>query len=165
MSITSRLSRFARFATPLVVAVAITSNAAAAQMGRTALNVDDNGVILHGYDAVSFQTEMRAQKGLPEFTASHDGAIYRFASAANRDAFRASPAKFAPGYGGYCAMGVALGKKLDIDPAAFSLHDGRLYLNVNQDVKKSWSMDVPGNLLKADRNWSKVSAVKMFDKM
>ena len=43
------------------------------------------------------------------YTATHDGAIYRFASAANRDLFKANPAKYAPVYGGYCAYGTTLG--------------------------------------------------------
>jgi YHS domain-containing protein len=92
-------------------------------------------------------------KGSAAFSATHDGATYHFASAANRDAFLAEPARFAPAYGGFCAMGAALGKKLDIDPTQFKVVDGRLYLNVNADVFKRWAQDIPTNIGNADQNW------------
>ena len=123
--------RFAAFA----LAVTLSAGTLLAQAGSSPINVDDNGVILHGYDAVAYQTAHQPVKGSPAFTAAHDGAIYQFTSAANRDAFKAAPAKYAPAYGGYCAMGVAVGKKLDGDPAAFTVANGRLYLNVSEKVK------------------------------
>lgn len=94
--------------------------------------------------------------GKAEFNAAHAGVTYHFASAANRDAFKAEPAKYAPQYGGFCAMGVALEKKLDGDPNAWRIHDGKLYLNVSKDVQKKWLEDVPGNNKKADVNWPQI---------
>lgn len=44
----------------------------------------------------------------------------------NRDAFKAAPAKYAPRFGGFCAMGVALEKQLDGDPTAWTVADGKL---------------------------------------
>ncbi|MCC7002225.1 MAG: hypothetical protein IT357_08725 [Gemmatimonadaceae bacterium] len=153
-----------RFAAVLALSVAAASTAFA-QQGATALNVDDNGVILKGYDAVAFHTMMKPMKGSMEFTATHAGAIYAFASAANRDMFKADPAKYAPAYGGYCAMGVAVGKKLDGDPAAFTVNNGKLYLNVNKNVSTMWAKDIAGNNKKADMNWSKVAVHRGFDSM
>jgi YHS domain-containing protein len=109
-----------------------------------AINVDA-GVILLGHDAVAYQTENRPVKGGAAFSATHDGSTYHFASAANRDAFLADPAR--------CAMGAALGKKLDVDPTQFKVVDGRLYLNVNADVFKRWAQDIPTNIENADQNW------------
>ena len=63
---------------------------------------------------------------------------------------------YAPQYGGFCAMGAALGKKLDVDPTQFKVVDGKLYLNVNADVFKKWSEDVPGNIVAADANWPSI---------
>jgi len=159
---------FRRLATRLSAAVALTllaASSAIAQKGASMLNVDDNGVILRGFDAVAFHTDMKAMKGSAQFTATHDGAIYMFATAANRDRFKANPAMYAPAYGGYCAMGVAVGKKLDGDPAAFTVHNGTLYLNVNQNVKGMWAKDIAGNNKKADMNWSKVAVHRGFDSM
>ena len=42
-------------------------------------------------------------------------------------------------------MGVAVGKKLDGDPAAFTVANGRLYLNVSAKVRTMWSKDIGGN--------------------
>ena len=95
-------------------------------------------------------------RGKPELAASHDGAIYRFASAAHRDAFLAAPAKYAPQYGGYCAYGVAEGYKASIEPEAWSVVDGKLYLNYSQSVRRRWSGDVPGYIRKGDANWPAV---------
>jgi hypothetical protein len=52
---------------------------------------------------------------------------------------------------------MAGGYKAAIDPAAFTVRDGKLYLNYNRDVQKQWSADVPGHVAKADRNWPTVS--------
>ena len=165
MQTLSRIITIARRAAVAALLVAITAATAIAQAGHGAQNVDDNGVILKGYDAVAYQTQQAAVVGSTAFTATHDGAIYRFASAANRDAFKADPARYAPAYGGYCAMGVAVGKKLDGDPAAFSVVNGRLFLNVNQDVRGMWSRDVEGNEAKAQRNWTRVASARGFDRM
>lgn len=99
---------------------------------------------------------MLRHQGSAEFTAEHDGAIYHFASAANRDTFLADPAKYAPAYGGFCAMGAALNKKLDGDPAIWKIVDSGLYLNVHLDAAKRWREDVAGNISKAEENWPKI---------
>lgn len=119
----------------------------------SAVNVDAKGVGLKGHDPVAYFTSSAPTAGKAEYTAKHDGVTYQFASAANRDAFKAAPAKYAPQFGGFCAMGVALEKKLDGDPAAWTIADGKLYLNVNKDVQKKYLEDVSGNNKKADMNW------------
>ena len=58
--------------------------------------------------------------------------------------------------GGYCAFGVAGGYKADVDPAAFSIVDGRLYLNYNATVQRDWSRDTAGFIRKADARWPEV---------
>ena len=119
----------------------------------SAVNVDAKGVGLKGYDPVAYFTAGAPTAGKAEFTSKHDGVTYQFATAANRDAFKAAPTKYAPQFGGFCAMGVALEKKLDGDPAAWTIADGKLYLNVNKDVEKKYREDVTGNNKKADANW------------
>ena len=69
----------------------------------------------------------------------------------------ANSEKFVPQYGGFCAMGVALGKKLDGDPQAWRVVDNKLYLNLNKEVQAKWLEDVPGNLKKAESEWPQVS--------
>jgi YHS domain-containing protein len=120
-------------------------------------SLDSKGVALKGFDPVSYFVDAKPSQGMEKFMAKHDGATYLFASEKNRDAFVASPEKYAPQYGGYCAYGAAKGGKFDIDPMAYTVIDGKLYLNKNKDVQKLWSADVPGFISQADRNWAQWS--------
>ncbi len=117
-----------------------------------AINVDAAHVILKGYDSVSY-FQGKPVMGDKKYSVEHDGALYTFASAENMKTFQSNPAHYAPQFGGFCAMGTALGKKLDVDPNSYKVVDGKLYLNVNADVFKKWSEDVPGNIAKANANW------------
>ena len=134
----------------LAISVALPAAALAAGFD---VNVTTTDLALRGYDPVSYFTDGAPTPGEIDITAEHQGAIYRFASAEHKAMFEADPAKYAPQYGGYCAMGAALGKKLDVDPSQYKVVDGKLYLNVNADVFKKWSEDVPGNIAKANANW------------
>jgi YHS domain-containing protein len=118
---------------------------------------EKNGVALRGHDPVAYFKDNKPIKGAAEHKAEYKGSTFHFASQANRDAFVADPAKYAPQYGGYCAYGTAGGYKAAIDPAAFTVVNGKLYLNYNRDVQKEWSKDVPGFIAKADKNWPTVS--------
>jgi YHS domain-containing protein len=122
---------------------------------RPAVNVDAEGLALGGHDVVAY-FDGAASKGSPDLTATHAGATYRFATAAHRDAFIAAPAKYLPQYGGYCAAGMAGGYKAPTDPTAFTVHEGRLYLNFNHDVTRGWLKDRDANIAKADANWAKI---------
>ena len=132
---------------------------ASATFAGVETETDDNDVILAGHDAVAYFTENRPVLGKAEFTAVHDGAIYRFSTAANRDTFKADPARYAPAYGGYCALGTSFGKKFEVDGKAFKVVDGQLYVNKNLQVYETWVKDVPGNIEKADGHWPKIKDV------
>jgi YHS domain-containing protein len=108
---------------------------------------------LTGYDPVSYFTGNTPLQGKPELTAQHNGLTYRFASAGNRDAFVADPSRYAPQYDGYCAYGVSRGYKVGVDPLAYKVVSGRLYLNYSRSVQRTWSRDIPGYISKADSNW------------
>ena len=41
----------------------------------------------------------------------------------------------------------------DIDPEAWKIVDGKLYLNVSPSVAWLWKSDIPGNIAKGDKNW------------
>lgn len=137
----------------LTLAMATTLGLPAAVAQQSVHNVDKSGVGLKGYDPVAYFTDAAPSKGKAAFTATHDGVTYRFVSAEHQRLFQAEPAKYLPQYGGYCAMGVAMGKKLPIDPEAYRIVDGKLYLNVNRSVQRDWLKDVPGNIAKADAAW------------
>ncbi|WP_269584183.1 YHS domain-containing (seleno)protein [Roseibium sp. Sym1] len=125
--------------------------AAAAGYAVPALAKDP--LALTGYDPVSYFTGNTPAKGTADFTARHNGLTYRFANARNRDAFKKDPARFAPQYDGYCAYGVSRGYKVGVDPLAYKVVSGKLYLNYSRSVQRTWSRDIPGYISKADANW------------
>jgi len=116
-------------------------------------DTDANDVILAGHDVVAYFTEQKPVLGTANFTAIYNEAVYRFSSAENRDLFRANPAKYAPAYGGYCALGASFGKKFSVDGKAFQVVEGRLYVNKNQKIYKTWKKDIPTNIVKAEGQW------------
>jgi 8-oxo-dGTP pyrophosphatase MutT (NUDIX family) len=61
------------------------------------------------------------------------------------------------GYGGFCAFGVARGYKVDIDPEAWHIRDGVLYLNYDREVQRQWQRDIPGNIARAEANWPRLA--------
>jgi YHS domain-containing protein len=130
--------------------------------GRGVVNTDDAGLALKGHDPVAYQLSMQATVGSPAITATHEGATYRFATVENRDRFVADPARYAPVYGGYCAMGVTGGRKFDIDPQAFTVVDGRLYMNKDMRTRAAWMRDIPGHNARADANWPRVQLQRGF---
>lgn len=136
-----------------ITLLALALAAAPVALSAQAVNTTTGGLAIGGYDPVAYQAEHQARKGMAEFTAMHDGATYRFASAANRDAFQADPARYVPAYGGYCAYGMARGYRAKVDPQAFTVVDGRLYLNYSLDVRDRWSKDIAGYIARADSNW------------
>jgi YHS domain-containing protein len=146
-------TRLFRFLLPLALAVAsaITSVAWAGEY------FEKDGVAIRGHDPVAYFKDGTPVKGSAAHRFEHKGSTFHFASKAHRDAFAAEPERYAPQYGGFCAFGTSGGYKAAIDPAAFTVREGKLYLNYNRDVQKQWSADVPGHVTKADRNWPAVS--------
>ena len=111
------------------------------------------GLALKGYDAVAYFADGKPVEGRGEFEADWRGAKWRFASAEHREAFLREPDKYAPQYGGYCAYGVSQGHTAPIDPEAWTIIEGKLYLNYSKGVKKTWSEAIPKHIDEANRNW------------
>jgi YHS domain-containing protein len=118
---------------------------------------EDHGVAIKGYDPVAYFTDNRPVKGSKAHSFVYEGVTYEFASAAHRKLFAADPEKYAPQFGGFCAYGTATGHKAVIDPAAFSIVEGKLYLNYDTKVRDAWRKDEPGYIHKADEAWPSVS--------
>jgi len=124
---------------------------------------DVNGVILSGHDAVAYFSENKPVKGYAGISAVHDGAIYHFSSEANREAFKANPAKYAPQYGGFCAYGAAIGAKFPVDPTVFAVVDNKLYVNNSANVSKLWTAKQSEAITLADKKWSKIRTTASAD--
>lgn len=149
-----------RLLTPLIaVALAIVAPAALALDEHNVsrgLSAAGAPLALHGYDPVAYFTEQAPVRGSDTITEVHDGVAYRFASEGNRRLFKKSPERYAPQFGGYCAYGVAVGKKFDGDPRLWTIRGDKLYLNLNPDIVALFEKDVPGNIRKAEKQWDKI---------
>ena len=111
---------------------------------------------LKGYDAVAYFVAGEPTMGKKAFSHEWNGATWLFANADNRDAFIAEPEKYAPQYGGYCAWAVSQGYTASGDPRVWAIVDGKLYVNYNEDVGKTWNADRENFIQLADANWPKV---------
>lgn len=119
---------------------------------------------IRGYDPVAYFTVHKAVKGQKKWSTEWQGATWHFSSQANLDAFKADPEKYAPQYGGYCAYGVSQGYTPEIDPQAFHIQDGKLYLNLSKVVLQRWKEDIPGYVHDADKNWPELKAGTYVEK-
>ena len=148
------------FVATVVFFSANSTNAAPKAKGNeaTKVNVDSNGVILKGYDAVAYFTQGKPVKGDPAIKSTYDGATYLFASAADKAVFDKNPAKYVPQYGGFCAYGVSVGVLSDIEGPGGFVHDGKLYVCGDEAAGKSFRSDLKRNIAKADANWPKLVA-------
>ena len=110
-------------------------------------------IAINGYDAVAYHTVGAPTKGSADFKYEHDGVVWKFASAANMEAFQADPAGFVPAYGGWCTVGTSKGKKLPTRPELFDIVDGQLYLNSSEGAHQAYLEDKSGTIAAADTNW------------
>lgn len=136
-----------------LVVGAVTLAASSMAWSAGPLNLSSGGVAIHGYDPVAYFVDGKPVIGRAELRHSVNGATYWFANDGNLQAFKADPAKYEPQYGGYCAYGVAQGYKPDIDPTAFKVVEGKLYLNLSPAVQTRWVADIPGFVTRANQNW------------
>ncbi|MEM7625172.1 MAG: YHS domain-containing (seleno)protein [Planctomycetota bacterium] len=125
------------------------------------VNIDKHGLALEGYDPVAYFEVggSKPTKGDKSITAEHAGVTYRFASEANRTRFLENPEQFTPAFGGWCAYAMADGKKVEIDPKRFEVHDGRLFLFYRDwftDTLKPWQKNRDTLLPRADAEWEQI---------
>lgn len=114
------------------------------------------GVAINGYDTVAYLTQGKPVKGLDAHSWSWQGAVWKFASQAHLDLFKAQPEKYAPQYGGYCAYGVAQGNLVKVEPEQFTVRDGKLYLNYDADIQALWLKDPAGFIRTADMRFAQL---------
>jgi YHS domain-containing protein len=126
---------------------------------------DENAVAVAGYDVTTY-FKGSPTKGKIEFTAVYDGAIYRFASAENRDAFKKNPSQFAPQYGGYCAFAIGkMNTKVPVNPETYKIVDGKLMLFFNDlyegkklNTLELWNGDEKALAPVTNINWARMIA-------
>ena len=118
------------------------------------------GAAIKGYDPVAYFTLGKPTPGRAEHSVVHGGARWQFASAANKALFEADPAKYMPAYGGFCAYGVARGYKVKIEPDAWAIRDGRLYLNYDRSVQANWARGAASYIAEANKKWPALAGAK-----
>ncbi len=109
-----------------------------------------------GYDLVSYFTDNRAVKGNGDHFVTRSGINYLFVSDEHKKMFQANPEKYLSQFGGWCAFGVAVNRKVPGDPLVWKIVDGKLYLNLNEKVAKIWAKNMPVYIKKAEANWPKI---------
>lgn len=129
----------------------------------TGTTVNGEGVAMRGNDVVALTSNLHVTPGHAAFTHVHDGVAYYFASAAAQQRFAADPEAYMPQYGGFCALGVALGKKLDGSPRFADVVDGKLYVFLNAAVFEAYEKDKAGILAKAEKNWPGIHHLTVAD--
>jgi YHS domain-containing protein len=139
---------FLGFLTFLLVAIPF-----AVAKQKVLVNTDSSGVVLHGYDPVAYFTENAAVKGDEKYKATYKGGTYYFVSDTNRKLFMTAPTKYAPQYGGYCAVAVSMGQLEDADPRMFTIHNNKLLVQRNEKAHQMFLANPDAIHQKADQQW------------
>ena len=130
--------------------------AAASTAPAPMVNVDAAGLAMRGYDPVAFFSDGKPERGLAQHSLQWNGATWRFASAQSLEAFRATPDRYAPQFGGYCAWAVSQHYLAPGDPNYWKIVDGKLYLNANARAKELWEADQADAIARGKANWPSV---------
>jgi YHS domain-containing protein len=117
------------------------------------LRAADKRVALEGYDPVAYFTKGRPEKGAAEFSAAFDGATYWFNTAEHRALFIADPDRYAPQFGGFCAINIGRGEKYEADPDAWVIADGKLYVFGAKEGVPMFRQQAPGIVAAASQRW------------
>lgn len=139
----------------IVIAVLLAGPAVAAE---AQFQVGD--VALGGFDPVSYFRKQTAERGNPAYRHRYNGTTWYFASELHRDRFAEDPQQYAPRFGGFCAYAVSRGQLVPVDPYAWTVHRGKLYLNYSKQVRSLWRSDLEQHLERAAANWEKL---RQFD--
>ena len=111
---------------------------------------------INGYDPIAYFMDNKPVKGSDEYSFKWKDANWLFSSKAHMDMFAHDPEKYAPQYGGYCAYGCSKAKKATTDPNAWTIVDGKLYLNNSLQVKEKWLKEQKERIELADKNWPEI---------
>jgi len=116
---------------------------------------DEYGIAIKGYDPVAYFLKGRPVKGDPSYQFVWQDARWHFTNADYRDKFATAPERYAPQYGGFCAIGLSVDVVAGADPQVFKIIDGKLYLGYDRSALKKLEKDPAGSIRKADTNWNR----------
>jgi len=110
-------------------------------------------VALKGYDPISYFTDGKPEKGSSEFTFAFDDTTYWFKSAEHRDKFASDPERYAPQFDGFCALQLSRGLKVEADPEAWTITNGKLYVFSGKGGVPKFQEQPVAIAEKAGENW------------
>ena len=134
---------------------ALAASAEVYQSGKDDKAVGEN-LAAGGYDVVAYFTEKKPVLGKKEFETTWKDAKWRFSSKENLEKFQKTPEAFAPQFGGYCALALAYNSLAPGDPKAWSVVNGKLYLNLSPDIRTQWEKQKQSLIPRAEKNWPKI---------
>jgi YHS domain-containing protein len=114
---------------------------------------DDKHLILFGHDVVSYFAEKTHRPGNPAIKSVYKGVTFRFSKPEHKTLFDASPEKYIPQFGGYCANGIAYAIPWGGDADTWEIIDGKLYIFGGRASRDAFMLDVPKNLALASKYW------------
>lgn len=117
-------------------------------------------VALKGYDPISYFTDGKPEKGSSEFTFPFDDTTYWFKSAEHRDKFAADPERYAPQFDGFCTIQLSRGLKVEADPEAWTITNGKLYVFSAKRGVPVFEQQPVAIADKARENWPKLRATQ-----
>lgn len=106
-----------------------------------------------GYCPVAYVKMGKAVKGDARWSSERDGQVFLFSAPQAKEMFDKSPDQFRVAYHGYCATGVAMGKKIASNPEIFTVNKGVTYLFSSAEAKAMFDKDPDGSIAKADKSW------------
>ncbi len=137
----------------LILAILISSWANAVQ---PVFAID--GVAVRGFDVVAYFTQQQPVPGKLEFATQWGGVSWQFSSQQNLEQFRDDPERYVPQFGGFCSLTMAHGSSIPINPEAWAIHDGRLYLFIFPAARETWQMNPKQLIQRAESRWRTVTA-------
>ena len=114
---------------------------------------DDKHLLLFGHDVVSYFTEKMHKRGNPAIRSVYKGVTFRFSKPEHKALFDASPGKYIPQFGGYCANGIVYAIPWGGDADTWEIIDGKLYIFGGKGSHDAFMLDVPKNLALANKYW------------
>lgn len=139
-----------------LAATAAVALASGVSLASEAINAEPGGLAIQGYDTVAYFTEGAPVVGSPDYESEWQGVRWRFAKPGHLARFEDDPEQYAPRYGGFCAGAMARGWKAPVDPEAFAIVDGRLYLAYHWPAIDRFEAEAEVRVPAADENWARI---------
>jgi YHS domain-containing protein len=127
--------------------------AAALTVGPLEALAQGEPLALKGYDPVAYFTAGKPTPGVEQYALVFDGQRYRFASAQHRELFKANPDKYAPQFGGLCAMNLSRGVRRESDPHNWVISNGNLYVFAGERGQQNFTADAEATAARASANF------------